>query len=227
LGWGLSAAGCASAGCPGEAQRAATIGQRIEAEWPLRPPGPVVDYVRAFGRELAVRAGVDQAAAWRLEVVRDRSVNAFSIGDGRIFITEGAILAAADESELAGVIAHEMGHQLAGHFCRDLGRGATGGHAPPSSAPGIGSLRQGLDPAREREAEAYAARILVDAGFDPRVRAALPGRPGDRESASVESRRDRTPTSGPSPRYPAQGAALVPGKDTRLDRVKQLLRKDL
>jgi len=68
------------AACQGEAEKARLIRDRIENELPLRHSDPVTDYVRAFGLHLAERAGVAGKADWRFAVVRDLSVNAFSIG---------------------------------------------------------------------------------------------------------------------------------------------------
>ena len=81
-------------------------------------------------------------------------------------MTEGAILAANNQDEFAGVLAHEMGHQLAGHFCLQSEVGYRPGPAPAQ----LGSLRQGMDPGKEREADRYSVGILVDAGYDPAAR---------------------------------------------------------
>jgi predicted Zn-dependent protease len=162
----------ANALCPGEAEKALRVRDRIEQELPLRGSDGVTNYVRAFGRHLAEQAGVTDKASWRFAVVRDRSVNAFSIGDGRIYVTEGAILAANDQDEFAGVIAHEMGHQLAGHFCPQAQPygSPSSGHGSAGASAQLGSLRQGMDPAKEREADELSVRILVDAGYDPGAR---------------------------------------------------------
>lgn len=111
--------------------------------------------------------------------MRDRSVNAFSIGDGHIYITEGAVLSAASEAEIAAVLAHEMGHQLAGHLCqpqtRRQNRNYSGGFfdwlfARDSEAveeQPLGSLTQVIDIAKEQQADQYAINLLRAAGYDP------------------------------------------------------------
>ena len=171
-----------SVDCPEEKRRVAAVRERIEREWPLRTTDTVVEYIRDFGGSLAVRANIGHAASWRFEVLRDYSVNAFSIGDGLIYLTEGAILNAADESELAAILAHEMGHQLAGHFCARPTPNENRKSwwetllSPTESAPSekstrqdanFGSLRRGVDPAKEREADERASDILRTAGYDP------------------------------------------------------------
>lgn len=208
-------ASSASAVCAGEAEKAQRVGARIENELPLRGTDSVTDYVRAFGWHLAEQAGIASKANWRFAVVRDRSVNAFSIGDGRIYLTEGAILAAHNQDELAGVIAHEMGHQLAGHFCpqvQDRG-GPPAGHRP-GAATQLGSLRQGMDPAKEREADDYAVEILLEAGYDPAVRSRAISRSrgapvdGDRPAAAAGQHKGTAATRGPSPLARAQETLL-------------------
>lgn len=206
-----SCASAANAICYGEAEKAQRTRDRIENELPLRGSDSVTDYMRAFGWHLAERAGIADDAPWRFAVVRDRSVNAFSIGDGRIYVTEGAILAAENQDELAGVIAHEMGHQLAGHFCPQAqARGSpSAGHGSAGASSQLGSLRQGMDPAKEREADDLAVRILRDAGYDPAARSRVINRS---RGAPVESRQSaaaaRQRQGGPSPLARAQDALL-------------------
>ncbi len=55
---------------------------------------------------------------FKVYLVRDRSVNAFAIPDGHIFINLGTILAAEDLDEISSVIAHEMGHCQLRHIAR-------------------------------------------------------------------------------------------------------------
>ena len=52
---------------------------------------------------------------WEFHVIVDSSVNAFNIPGGHVFINTGLIRAAATPSELAGVVAHEVGHGVARH----------------------------------------------------------------------------------------------------------------
>jgi predicted Zn-dependent protease len=53
---------------------------------------------------------------FRLHVVRDRSVNAFTIPDGHIFVNLGLLMFARDLDEIAAVIGHEMGHAQLRHI---------------------------------------------------------------------------------------------------------------
>jgi len=175
---GFATAGPASterADCPTEQTVARAAAARIEREWPLRSTDAVTDFVRQVGRRLAEHAP-DSPYPWTFTVVRDRSANAFAIGGGAIYVHDGTIAVARDEAEVAAVLAHEMGHQLAGHFCVGRQEDASwsglladliGGGAPPEH--GVGSMRQTVDPVREREADGLSIPILESAGYDPRA----------------------------------------------------------
>lgn len=58
----------------------------------------------------------DPVYNFRIHVVRDRSVNAFTIPDGHIFVNLGLILFSQDMDEIAAVIGHEMGHSQLRHI---------------------------------------------------------------------------------------------------------------
>jgi predicted Zn-dependent protease len=153
--------------------------RRIAQEWPLRASS---DEASRFAQNLGLRlASVSRGGGgipWRFVLVRNLAPNAFSIGAGIIYLHEGALTFAQNEGELAAVMAHEMGHELAGHFCdRDYGE-SEGGWFDIFSTPepsayarsaGVGSLRQSIDPNKELQADRIAVFILRDAGYDPRA----------------------------------------------------------
>lgn len=160
--------------CAQEGLRSRQTAQQIEQQWPLRGSDAVSQSVRALGERLG--RVTDYGSTWHISVVRDHSVNAFAIGDGRVYITDGAIRFADSEHELAAILAHEMGHQLAGHFCvaepdaavswnplEWFSRRAVGEVRQRQ----VGTLTQVIDPIKEREADRYAARILEKTGYDP------------------------------------------------------------
>jgi len=148
----------------GEARRARATASRIELEWPLLGSGPVASYVRKLGGHLGATAGATPYP-WRFVVVRDRSANAFAIGGGRIYVNEGVILGCENEAEVAAILAHEMGHQLAGHF-RDGKRGA-GASGGARARVDLGAVTQEIDVEKEIEADRRALEILSAAGYDP------------------------------------------------------------
>ena len=162
--------------CEGEQESARTTLQRIEREWPLRGSGDsVTQYMQNLGVRLAQLDIRGRMMPWRFLVVRNLSSNAFSIGGGYVFITDGAVNFVQNESELAAILAHELGHELAGHFCGASDLSDSGGLFDIFSAPkieehqvGIGSLTLAIDPVKEQQADQIAVSILQAGGYDPR-----------------------------------------------------------
>lgn len=115
----------------------------------------------------------------------DQKVNAYSGPAGYIMITHGALLRMEDESELAGVLAHEMGHVLRQHGLKAVqsaaGTGALAklGKAAINSQAHIDALSDlstsfvkqvvdsGYSRAQEDEADEIAVRLTAAAGYDP------------------------------------------------------------
>jgi predicted Zn-dependent protease len=151
--------------------------QRIENEWPMRGSGDAVSqYVQKLGVRLANFSVYGRNINWQFSVVRNLAPNAFSIGGGYVFITDGAVNFVQNESELAAILAHEIGHELAGHFCGASDPSESGGLFDIFSAPrieerqvGIGSLTLSIDPVKEQQADQIAISILRASGFDPHV----------------------------------------------------------
>ncbi len=152
-----------------EARRARATATRIELEWPIAPVGPVTRFIQALGAKLGEAAG-ESPFPWRFTVIRDRSANAFSIGAGRIYVNEGTPFVCRNEGEVAAILAHEMGHELAGHF-RSSSRGTSrldgARNSPSAKDEVIGSVRQRIDPEKELEADRISIEILRRAGYDP------------------------------------------------------------
>jgi Zn-dependent protease with chaperone function len=73
----------------------------------------VVDYVKAIGERLA--ANSDLQVPLVITLLDSKEINAFALPGGFVFIERGLLEAADDESQLAGVIAHEMSHVVGRH----------------------------------------------------------------------------------------------------------------
>jgi predicted Zn-dependent protease len=163
--------------CDGEHQAVDVTLQRIENEWPMRGSGDAVSqYVQKLGVRLAHFSVYGRNISWRFSVVRNLASNAFSIGGGYVFITDGAVNFVQNESELAAILAHELGHELAGHFCGAPDLSDSGGLFDIFSAPktqqhqvGVGSMTLAIDPVKEQQADQIAISILQAGGFDPRA----------------------------------------------------------
>ncbi len=74
----------------------------------------VVNYVNEIGQRLAASSERPQIP-YTFQVVADDSVNAFATSGGFVYINTGLIREAETEAELAGVVAHEIGHIVGRH----------------------------------------------------------------------------------------------------------------
>lgn len=81
----------------------------------------VEDYLNSLGDRL-VAAGAGAGLPFHFFAVSDTSLNAFAMPGGNIGVHTGLILAAQSESELAGVLSHEVAHVTQRHIARMIGR---------------------------------------------------------------------------------------------------------
>jgi predicted Zn-dependent protease len=152
------------------------------------------DYVNDIGHRLA--AGCDKPKDhFAFFIVKDPEINAFAAPGGYIAVNSGLITITRDESELAGVIAHEIGHITQNHLQRAfeaskkdaplmalvlLGAIAAGAASRSGDAPmavlagGQGLLAQksiNFTRKDEIEADRVGIQTLAKAGFDPNAMA--------------------------------------------------------
>ena len=180
---------------PGETgvskQEQEKLGLQAEAEvykqMPILPDSsPETKYVARLGKKLA--AAIPKADSWpyQFHVVAQKEINAFALPGGPIFVNVGTITAAADESQLAGVMAHEMAHIYMQHSIKQMKSsqtrqtiagllGAILGHVGGVAGTlgqlgvGVGSGMLSLRYSRGDEAQAdeVGAIIMYKAGYDP------------------------------------------------------------
>jgi predicted Zn-dependent protease len=168
--------------CVDNQQTANITFNRIESEWPLRGSGDEISqYIQRLGVRLAQSTAQGRMITWRFSIVRDLAANAFSIGGGYVFITDGAINLVQNESELVAILAHEIGHELAGHFCKttnsnnffiNLFEMLFTLKTEPHQV-GVGSLIQIVDPLKEQQADQIALSIVQASGYDPKAMLSL------------------------------------------------------
>jgi predicted Zn-dependent protease len=181
----LAGVGCALS-VPQERQLAERFDREMKQQYRF-VNDPVVDqYVDQIGHGLVSAAG-PQPFSYQFTVVDDPEINAFTGPAGHVYVHTGTILAARNASELAGVIAHEVGHVVNRHVAENYGRqqaasigrdvlvlgaGVLGGGTAAGAANVLGGL--GLAAAlntfgreAEREADDFAVQVLPRAGFDP------------------------------------------------------------
>ena len=90
---------------------------------PLLPDNRVQQYVNQVGRWLSLHTERPDLP-WQFGVLESTDVNAFATPGGTIFITNGLLQRLNNESELAGVLAHEMVHVLRKHHLAALQKAA-------------------------------------------------------------------------------------------------------
>lgn len=79
----------------------------------------IVEYVNQIGRRLATNSDRPNLP-YTIQVVQDDSVNAFATMGGFLYVHTGLIRAASNEAELAGVMAHEIGHVAGRHAINQM-----------------------------------------------------------------------------------------------------------
>jgi predicted Zn-dependent protease len=83
---------------------------------------PVVDeYVNRIGQNLVKNS--DCKVPFTIKVIDTDEINAMALPGGFFYVNSGLILAADEEAELAGVMAHEIAHVCAHHWAREATRG--------------------------------------------------------------------------------------------------------
>jgi Zn-dependent protease with chaperone function len=166
------------------------IGRQAMAEvykqMPVLPDSsPQTQYIREVGKRLA--AVIPQQYSWPFEfhVIPQKDINAFALPGGPMFVNVGAIVAADNEAELVGVMAHEMSHVYMQHSAKQAGKaqwtsllgalgGLFGGGAAGSLARlgiqlGAGTLMMKYSRGDEAQADAVGAIIMYKAGYNPKA----------------------------------------------------------
>ena len=105
-----------------EAQLGAEVSQRIRARYGVVQNQAVHKYVSLVGTALA-QVSSRTGLAWKFIVLDTDAVNAFAAPGGFVHITKGALANLKDESELAGVLGHEIIHVTEKHTIRAIQKG--------------------------------------------------------------------------------------------------------
>lgn len=151
----------------------------------LPDSSPQTQYIRQLGKRLA--DVIPQEYSWPFEfhVIPQKDINAFALPGGPMFVNVGAIVAAENEAELAGVMAHEMSHVYLQHSAKQaskaqwtsllgalgglFGGGAAGNLARLGIQLGAGTLMMKYSRGDEAQADAVGAIIMYKAGYNPRA----------------------------------------------------------
>src|SRR3989454_9391291 len=94
--------------------------QQVEASVKLVQDPVVTEYVNRIGQNLVRNS--DAQVPFTIKVIDSDELNAFALPGGFFYVNSGLIMAADEEAELAGVMAHEIAHVAARHATRQMTR---------------------------------------------------------------------------------------------------------
>lgn len=150
---------------------------------PLYPDMAMQRYINQLGRWISLQSSRPDLP-WTFAILDDPGFNAFAAPGGYVFVTKGLVDRVADESELAGILAHEIGHVTAKHHLQAIAKTARTGlltQAISSQfkndlggmvsaqllALGRDIYSRGLDQSDEFDADRSGVTLAASAGFDP------------------------------------------------------------
>jgi predicted Zn-dependent protease len=176
-------------------QQEVALGQEAAPQFAQEFGGPYADpviqeYVRGVGAKVAAQAtSSEYPYQYSFTVLDSDVVNAFALPGGPIYITRGLLFQLSDESQLAGVLAHEVTHVAARHSAQQISRqmsvsvlisiasaaltrGKTGAQNSASMMEDVASLVANLADLRysrknETEADVFGLDYMVRAGYQP------------------------------------------------------------
>src|SRR5881398_450084 len=158
-----------------------------EQQFPLLRDSEVQSYVSSVGQRLVAAIPPEfqhPEFQYYFKVVNASDINAFALPGGPMYVNRGMIQATHNEGEMAGVMTHEMSHVALRHGTAQatkaqkyaVGAGVAGILGTIFGGPGLGQVAQAsvavpfLRFSREYETEAdlLGARVMANAGYDPR-----------------------------------------------------------
>jgi predicted Zn-dependent protease len=164
----------------GQVARGRVYAQQIESQVKLVNDPVVTEYVNRIGQNLVRNS--DAQVPFTIKVIDSDVVNAMALPGGFFYVNSGLILAADEEAEMAGVMAHEIAHVAACHYGREMTRanllqmasipfifmGGAIGYAGYEAA-GLAIPMTFLRFSRSFEAEAdyLGVEYMYRAGYDP------------------------------------------------------------
>lgn len=160
-----------------------------EQQFPLLRDAEVSSYVERIGQRLVAAIPPEfQHPEFRyyFKVLNASDINAFALPGGPMYVNRGMIEAGRNEGEMAGVMAHELSHVALRHGTAQATKaqkysilagilgiggailGGPAGAAAQIGAQGVGVYFLKFSREYETEADLLGARIMANAGYDPR-----------------------------------------------------------
>ncbi|MFZ0952663.1 MAG: M48 family metallopeptidase [Candidatus Sulfotelmatobacter sp.] len=154
--------------------------QMIESQVKLVNDPVVTEYVNRIGQNIVRNS--DAQVPFTIKVIDSDVVNAMALPGGFFYVNSGLILAADEEAEMAGVMAHEIAHVSACHYGREMTRaqllqmasiplifigGAIGYGAYEASGLAIPMTFLKFSRTFEAQADYLGVQYMYRAGYDP------------------------------------------------------------
>ena len=151
----------------GEKSIGESVAKRAKKSLDLVEDKAVVDYVNEIGQKLVKVAGRNEFK-YEFFVIPEKSLNAFALPGGKVFIHAGAIAKTNSEAELAGLIGHELSHVVLSHGFQIVTQGNLVSNVTQYLPLG-GTFGQILtfnySRAMERQADRLGTRLIVSSGY--------------------------------------------------------------
>jgi len=147
----------------------------------------VTNYISTLGQRLVTKAPNENKFPFTFKVVDDKAINAFALPGGPVYVNRGAIEAADNEAQIAGVMGHEISHVILRHGTNQASKGSLvgglagalggilGGRVGQIASTGGAFAASSVLLKYSRDAESQAdlmgTQILYDSGYAPRAMA--------------------------------------------------------
>jgi hypothetical protein len=164
-----------------EMQIGRQLAMEVEQQAKMVDDPMVTEYVNRVGQNVVLHS--DAKVPFTIKVIDSDEVNAFALPGGFFFVNKGLLLAADNEAELAGVMAHEIAHVAARHAMENAGKGQFlqygilaglifGGPIAGTILQNTAGLGQALaffkfSRGAEEEADNLGVQYLYASGYDP------------------------------------------------------------
>jgi len=183
VGGAAVAGGCATISTQQEQQAGAEYSRQVNAQLPLVRDAATNQFVTQLGRQIAAQAD-PRGIPYTFYVVNSDVVNAFSLPGGYVYVNRGVIERADNVSQLAGVLAHEIGHVVERHGIQQAQRAQNANtllsvlygvllRRNPSGVEQAGiqvggsAVFAGYSRDAEREADRDAVTFMMRSGYSP------------------------------------------------------------